>query len=162
MMFRELLEKYKNGTATTQLSYLSTDKLPPTADDNPTPGEDDGTRRPEVGGVSTQDLLATSVWLSATIRDAGRLDITEKGFLWAVDNGTELTEANANKVVVSTSGNTLRTKLEGLTGGTRYRVRAYAVNAKGTGYGYETTFTTESSDKPQPGDDDNPTPDPVD
>ena len=152
----------KNGTATTQRSYLSTDKLPPTADDNPTPGEDDGTRRPEVGGVSTQDLLATSVWLSATIRDAGRLDITEKGFLWAVDNGTELTEANANKVVVSTSGNTLRTKLEGLTGGTRYRVRAYAVNAKGTGYGYETTFTTESSDKPQPGDDDNPTPDPVD
>lgn len=37
----------------------------------------------------------------------------------------------------------MRHKLTGLTGKTRYRVRAYAINAKGISYGGYTTFTTE-------------------
>ena len=87
------------------------------------------------------------------------MEITEKGFLYAVDNGTELTMDNATKIVVTSESDSFSTKLTNLTGNTRYRVRAYAINAKGVGYSSERTFTTESSDKPAPGADDNPTPD---
>lgn len=77
-----------------------------------------------------------------------------------MDDGTEVTVDNGTKIVITTSGTGMKTKLTGLTGKTTYRVRAYAINAKGTGYSGERYFTTEDADKPGPGGDDNPTPEP--
>lgn len=149
----------KNGDATTGgYNSFNTSKLPPGAGDNPTPGDDDGTKKPTVGYTSVSEIYATTAWLSANIESDGKLTISEKGFLWSIDDGTTLTTDNGTKVIITTSSTSMRHKLTGLTGNTRYRVRAYAINAKGISYGGERTFTTENADKPNPGEDDNPTP----
>ncbi|WP_291529063.1 hypothetical protein [Bacteroides sp. UBA939] len=148
----------KNGETTTYSRNFNTSKLPPGAGDNPTPGDDDGTKKPSVGSTTVSEVYATTAWLSASIQDDGKLTVTEKGFLWMVDDGTELTVANGTKVAITTEGTSMRHKLTGLTGKTRYRVCAYAINAKGISYGSSRTFTTEDADKPEPGDGDNPPP----
>lgn len=148
----------KNGETTVGHNNFNTAKLPPGEDDNPAPGDDDGTKKPSVGYINVSEVYATTAWLSANIESDGKLTITEKGFLWMVDDGTELTTENGKKITVTSGSMSMRHKLTGLTGKTRYRVRAYAINAKGISYGGYTTFTTEDADKPNPGEGDNPTP----
>ncbi|WP_298112923.1 hypothetical protein [uncultured Bacteroides sp.] len=148
----------KNGKVWTNTEYFNTAKLPPSGGDNPLPGDDDGMKKPSVGYTSVSEIYATSAWVSASINDDGKSAITEQGFLWAEGEGDELTVDNATKIVMSLGKNSMRTKLTNLKGKTRYRVRAYAINAKGVGYGGQQWFTTESADKPEPGEGDNPTP----
>ena len=150
----------KNGETSTGYNTFNTAKLPPGEGDNPTPGDDDGTKKPTVGYTNVSEIYATTAWLSANIESDGKLTITEKGFLWMVDDGTELTTGNGTKIIVTSGSTSMRHKLTGLTGKTRYRVRAYAINAKGISYGSERTFTTEDADKPNPEEGDNPTPGP--
>lgn len=148
----------KNGETSTGYNTFNTAKLPPGEGDNPTPGDDDGTKKPTVGYTNVSEIYATTAWLSANIESDGKLTITEKGFLWMVDDGTELTTGNGTKIIVTSGSTSMRHKLTGLTGKTRYRVRAYAINAKGISYGGYSTFTTEDADKPNPGEGDNPPP----
>ena len=151
----------KNGmTETGYYNSFNTAKLPPGAEDNPTPGDDNNTRRPALNYLSYSEVYATTAWLSCSINDEGNLPVTEKGFIYKVDDGTKLSVDNGTKVVITTTGTSMKTKLTGLTGKTRYRVRAYAINAKGIGYSSEQIFTTEDADKPGPGEGDNPTPEP--
>ncbi len=151
----------KNGTTTTgYYDRFNTAKLPPSAGDNPTPGDDDNTRKPQLSYLNYSEVYATTAWLNCSINDEGNLKITEKGFIYKVDDGTEITVDNGTKIVITTGGTTMKTKLTGLTGKTTYRVRAYAINSKGIGYSSEQRFTTEDADKPGPGEGDNPTPDP--
>lgn len=152
------IARNKNGHAGGG-TFFRTAKLPPASGDNPLPGDHDHTSLPKLDYPSVSEVYATSAWVSSGINNNGNMEITEKGFLYAVDNGTELTMDNATKTVVTSESDSFSTKLTNLTGNTRYRVRAYAINAKGVGYSSERTFTTESSDKPAPGADDNPTPD---
>lgn len=148
----------KNGKVWTNTEYFNTAKLPPSGSDNPLPGDNDGIKKPNVGYTSVSEIYATSAWVSASINDDGKSAITEQGFLWAEGEGDELTVDNATKIVMPLGKNSMRTKLTNLKGKTRYRVRAYAINAKGVGYGGQQWFTTESADKPEPGEGDNPTP----
>lgn len=148
----------KNGEVSTYSNTFATAKLPPTGDDNPLPGDDDGMKKPELGYTNVSEVYATSAWVSASIYDDGKSAITEQGFLWAEGEGDELTVDNATKIVMPLGKNSMRTKLTNLKGNTRYRVRAYAINAKGVGYSNQQWFTTESADKPEPGEGDNPTP----
>ena len=148
----------KNGEVSTNSNTFATAKLPPTGDDNPLPGDDDGMTKPNVGYTSVSEIYATSAWVSASINDDGKSAITEQGFLWAEGSDGDLTVDNATKIVMPLGKNSMRTKLTNLKGNTTYRVRAYAINAKGVGYGSQQWFTTESADKPEPGEGDNPTP----
>jgi len=148
----------KNGKVWTNTEYFNTAKLPPSGGDNPLPGDNDGMKKPNVGYTTVYDIGATSAWVGANVNDDGKSAITEQGFLWAEGEGDELTVDNATKIVMPLGKNSMRTKLTNLKGKTRYRVRAYAINAKGVGYGGQQWFTTESADKPEPGEGDNPTP----
>lgn len=148
----------KNGKVWTNTEYFNTAKLPPSGGDNPLPGDNDGMKKPNVGYTTVYDIGATSAWVGANINDDGKSAITEQGFLWAEGEGDELTVDNATKIKMPVGGKVMRTKISGLKGTTRYRVRAYAINAKGVGYGGQQWFTTESADKPEPGEGDNPTP----
>lgn len=148
----------KNGKVWTNTEYFNTAKLPPSGGDNPLPGDNDGMKKPNVGYTTVYDIGATSAWVGANVNDDGKSAITEQGFLWAEGEGDELTVDNATKIKMPVGGKVMRTKISGLKGTTRYRVRAYAINAKGVGYGGQQWFTTESADKPEPGEGDNPTP----
>lgn len=148
----------KNGKVWTNTEYFNTAKLPPTGGDNPLPGDNDGMKKPSVGYTNVSEIYATSAWVSASIYDDGKSTITEQGFLWAEGSDGDLTVDNATKIVMPLGKNSMRTKLTNLKANTTYRVRAYAINAKGVGYSDQQWFTTESADKPEPGEGDNPTP----
>ena len=155
--------KNKNGETTCYGESYSfyTDKLPPLPGDNPLPDDKDHTTLPKLHYPNVSEIYATSAWVSSGINNTGNMEITEKGFLYAVDDGSALTLDNANaiKIVVNRAGDSVSVKLTGLTGNTRYRGCAYAINGKGVGYSSQRTFTTENADKPTPGEGDNPTPD---
>ena len=98
------------------------------------------TTPPTVGATTVSDITETGAALSAEITSDGGLDITEKGFCYSSTNA-EPTTADT-KTASTAEGNAITASLTGLTGGTTYHVRAYAVNSKGTSYGEVRQFTT--------------------
>jgi hypothetical protein len=132
--------------------------MPPGQTDNQTPGDNDNTGKPQMNSVNSYYITSTTAWVSSSVSDDGNLTITERGFVYMPAESGTPTVDNATKVTVSNTSGTMSSKLTGLTPGTRYYVRSYAVNSKGVGYSYTSSFTTESSDKPSPGGDDNQTP----
>jgi hypothetical protein len=99
--------------------------------------------------VTTQ--TATSVTSSGctgngTITDVGTSDVTRRGFCYKVGTSGDPTTADSVAYDDDTYGWGVFTKaISGLSAGTGYRVRAYAVNGSGTSYGDTVQITTESA-----------------
>jgi uncharacterized protein (TIGR02145 family) len=74
----------------------------------------------------------------STINDGGE-PITSKGVCWSTSSGPILTDAHTSDG--SGTGDFVSI-ISGLSPGTLYYVKAYAVNSKGTGYGQEVSFRT--------------------
>jgi hypothetical protein len=74
------------------------------------------------------------------ITDDGNAPVTARGILYSKDSLTDI--SNSEKTIDSSGSGIFVSHLSGLTPGTKYFVRAYATNAKGTSYGNEITFTT--------------------
>jgi len=101
---------------------------------------------PVVGSPTSTSVSAEAATIGGTVSADGGTALTERGLLYS------LTSANASplvggtgvtKVVVSgTATGTITTALSGLTPGTSYSYRAYAINGTGTGYSNSATFTT--------------------
>jgi hypothetical protein len=97
-------------------------------------------------GIGTAALLTevtpTSVKVGGELLQPGS-PITSNGICWSTTK-TEPTVADS-KVVVDSLGFTFKGKLTGLTPGTKYYVRAYAINKAGTAYGDVISFTTPTT-----------------
>lgn len=89
--------------------------------------------------TDASNITSNSATTGGTINGDGGSTITERGVVY----NTSATPTTANTKVTSagTTG-TFSVNLTGLTVGTTYYVRAYAINAAGTVYGPEITFTT--------------------
>ena len=89
--------------------------------------------------VTTQDVTDftfTSGSANGNITNTGDLTVTRRGFAYML--GTSGNPTTANSVIYadgSFSTGAYILSLSGLSSGTGYRVRAYAVNSAGTGYG---------------------------
>ena len=113
------------------------------------------------GGVEAFQTLGSVVYVTPTVTTSAVVLITETtavaGGKVTADGGASVTERG---VVYSTSQNptTVNSKvtagsgtgsftcnLSGLQAGTKYYVRAYAVNSAGTSYGTQVSFTTQQS-----------------
>lgn len=94
---------------------------------------------PTVTTSETIPTTTTTATVSGEITDDGNATITEAGFVYS-SNVAEPTTAD-NKVEV-TDFDAFTAELTSLASGTIYKVRAYAVNKKGTGYGDLRTFET--------------------
>lgn len=94
---------------------------------------------PTVTKVSVSGITSEGATLQSRITDEGKGTIAECGFCW----GTK-TEPTIEQESVSCepTGNVFGTKIEKLKDGTKYFVRAYAVNELGVGYSEVTEFTT--------------------
>lgn len=97
---------------------------------------------PSVTTVNVSDIsYRTAVSGGSSISDNG-LDITLKGVVWS-------TEANptielSTKTENGAGKEDFIAEISGLSPGTKYYVRAYAINSDGVGYGDEITFETLS------------------
>ena len=107
-------------------------------------GDADVYFEPEVYTKDAADITKVSALLSG-IWFEGTDEIEEKGFeYWTVSNNkTRAAGSDVKKIIVSGSGNTMSTTLEGLKSGATYVYRSYVKTTSGkTTNGEEKTFQT--------------------
>ena len=85
------------------------------------------------------DITQNSAFCSGRASVVGWNDITERGFCWGASENPTI---NANKISCGTDTGFFSTTISGLTSGTGYYLRAYAINSLGTAYGAQFKFVT--------------------
>jgi len=110
-------------------------------------GEVDFYEQTVVPTVTTQavtDILSTTATGNGNITALGGENATRRGFCYMVGDSGDPTIADSVAYDDGSFGTGAYTKgLTGLSPGTTYRVRAYAVNSAGVGYGTTVQFTTD-------------------
>ena len=102
-----------------------------------------GRKLPVLNTLATTDIAATTATFNGNITDAGSPAYTERGFVYATTTMPTVETTIAKRTVEVTSTNSFSTNVLGLTLGTTYFVRAYAINGVGTAYSTnEVSFTT--------------------
>ena len=97
---------------------------------------------PTVTTDSPLDISYYSVNVGGSVTDAGGLTITQRGICYGlIPNPT----TSDNKVISGEGLGAFKIGLQNLKDNSKYYVRAYAINSKGTGYGNEQTFNTLSA-----------------
>lgn len=87
-------------------------------------------------------ITATSATSGGNITSNGGTAVTARGVCWSTSINPTI--ALTTKTVDASGSGTFTSSITGLTGGTKYYVRAYATNIVGTTYGNEENFTTTS------------------
>ena len=88
------------------------------------------------------NLGSTTVISGGIIATDGGLSVTQRGVCWSTSSGP--TTAGSKLVDSSTGIGSYTSSITGLTSGTTYYLRAYAITSSGTSYGEEVTFKTTS------------------
>ncbi|HPG73642.1 MAG TPA: FISUMP domain-containing protein, partial [Bacteroidales bacterium] len=99
---------------------------------------------PEVITGPVNETTDTSVVVSVKLLNNGGAEVTEKGVVWS-QNPVPLAEANEGAVLYDGDDEIFELLLPGLTAGSEYYYRAYAVNEVGVGYGSIETFSTSGA-----------------
>lgn len=103
-----------------------------------------GTSPPSVSTSACTNIAQESVTGNGNITNIGSATPTRRGFCYMVGTSGDPTTSDSVTYEDGSFGTgTYSLSITGLTAGTSYRVRAYAVNSKGTGYG--TTVQTATS-----------------
>lgn len=103
---------------------------------------------PTLAAIPTVTTQAVSSIAAATATGNGNVTadggntITERGVCWSTSTGP--TTADDFATSAGTTG-AFTASMTGLSAGTLYYVRAYAINSEGTAYGSEVTFTSLSA-----------------
>jgi len=85
------------------------------------------------------NITITAATGGGTITDAGSSEVISLGVCWSTDPEPTIQDFKTSEMAGVTQ---FTSSLKGLMGGTKYYVRAYAVNDEGIGYGNEVTFMT--------------------
>lgn len=101
------------------------------------------TTPPELTTAAGTGVTGTSAVLGGTVTANGGETVTERGVVYSATNQTPTT-ADARQANGAGLGSFSQT-IGGLTAGTTYYVRAYAINSVGTGYGPVQAVTTVSN-----------------
>ena len=111
-----------------------------------------GDYAPDVPTVITSNVIEitnTSVSVVCEIIRDGGLPIIECGVSYV--EGTTTPIEWEKKIIAENNSTEYICHITGLKANTSYRVRAYAVNSKGTAYGSPVTFTTKEQSSTEPG-----------
>ena len=100
---------------------------------------------PALAAVSVSGVTTQGATLQSRITDEGKGTISDCGFCWSTNPEPTIEQES---ISCKPSGNVFGTKLEGLKDGTKYYVRAYAVNELGAGYSETVEFTTTKVELP--------------
>ncbi len=104
-----------------------------------------GADAPTVTPLSVTSISLTSAVFGGIVTSDGGAEITARGICWNTD-GQPTVEGLRLQEGAGVGG--FATTFHGLTPGTKYFVRAYAINSAGTGYSSEVSFVTKGDLKP--------------
>ena len=93
---------------------------------------------PVLSSVTTGTISNTSAELEASVTSLGNGTLRDAGFVYSTNQYPTLDD----HMISCGKNTTLKTTAQGLTPETKYYVRAFATNEKGTAYGTEKAFTT--------------------
>ena len=99
---------------------------------------------PTVTTTAASSIKETSAVTGGNVTSDGNATVTERGIVY--NTYANPTVTTAAKVLIGSGKGAFTYTLTGLQSNTKYYVRAYAVNEKGTAYGSEITFTTKSAE----------------
>ena len=94
---------------------------------------------PTITTNSISTFNATSATLGGNVIYDGGATVTERGIVY---NTTGTPTISNNKVQIGNGNGIFSSNITGLTAGTKYFVRSYAINNAGISYGDEKSFTT--------------------
>jgi hypothetical protein len=80
-----------------------------------------------------------SVDLGGSVTETGGLSVTQRGICYGLNPNPSISDS---KVISGEGMGTYKINLNNLKSNSKYYVRAYAINSKGTGYGNEQSFST--------------------
>ncbi|MEI7420472.1 MAG: fibrobacter succinogenes major paralogous domain-containing protein [Prolixibacteraceae bacterium] len=86
-------------------------------------------------------ITTTEATLNGNVTGDGNATVTERGFVYGTAQNPTTSDT---KVAVGNGNGTFTTTLTGLTAGTTYYEKAYAINSQGTAYGNQITFKTNA------------------
>lgn len=95
---------------------------------------------PKLTVSSPANLTSYTATVTGAVTDNRGLDVSECGFCWSAEN--RLPVIGTKNQVTTAAQTTFTNVVEGLNSKTKYYLRAYATNAKGTGYSAPIEFTT--------------------
>ncbi|QKG53179.1 beta strand repeat-containing protein [Hymenobacter sp. BRD67] len=90
--------------------------------------------------AAATSITTTSAVLGGNVTSDGGAAVTDRGVVYSTTNTTPTT--SDTKVANGSGTGTFSATISGLTPGTTYYVRAYAINTVGTSYGTTSSFTT--------------------
>ena len=101
---------------------------------------------PVVTSSAATSVAATTATLNGSVTSDGGSTVTERGFVYKTSSGVTIAD---NKTTVSGTTGSYTLPLTGLTGGTTYYFKAYAINGVGTTLSSpELSFTTTGTTPP--------------
>ena len=120
--------------------------------DPPSPGTGTGNGNPTpvLATVTTSTPLAVNsvtVKAGGVVTDSGHVPVTERGICYS----TTVNPTISNNRIAKGSGlGSFDTTINGLTAGTTYYIRAYAINSVGVAYGNQQSILTPNTPPPVP------------
>ncbi len=108
-------------------------------DNNGNGGDDEEATKPTVTTSSVSNITFESATCGGNVTDDGGANVTARGVCWSTSQNPTTSD---NKTIDGSSTGTFTSQLSNLSKNTKYYVRAYATNEKGTSYGEQKSFTT--------------------
>ena len=102
-------------------------------------GDDEEATKPTVTTNSVSDITFESATCGGNVTDDGGANVTARGVCWSTSQNPTISD---NKTTDGSSTGIFTSQLSNLSENTKYYVRAYATNEKGTSYGEQKSFTT--------------------
>ena len=105
---------------------------------------------PTVTTAEVEDITESEAVSGGEVTSDGGGEVTARGICWSTKHNPTLED----EYTIDGKGvGSFTSDMEDLEADTKYYVRAYATNEKGTAYGEEVSFTTEEEEEPEePGD----------
>ena len=94
---------------------------------------------PTVTTSNVTDITQTTATGGGNVTNSGGASVTERGICWSVEHNPTIDDDHGSS---GTGTGSFTVSMTDLAPGTRYYVRAYAINSAGTSYGAEESFTT--------------------
>jgi uncharacterized protein (TIGR02145 family) len=101
--------------------------------------KEDSKAIPTISTIDISSISDTSAQSGGKITSNGHATVTEKGVCWSTNQTPSISD---KKTSDGKDTNSYKSNLTGLEPNTKYYLRAYATNEKGTGYGEIISFTT--------------------
>ena len=95
---------------------------------------------PTVTTAQVTNITQTTATGGGNVTNDGGAPVTERGICWSTNHNPTTNGSHASS---GTGTGAFTVNMTGLTAGTTYYVRAYAINSQGTSYGSEVSFTTQ-------------------